>query len=102
MSHNPSADLSTGNEAGKEVCVDCEPSHPQPSDKGVKGAQEEHKEVDGGKKEDLLDPATFVPPLNISYIGSGVGERGLPTPLVVIEVSVHPLKCFVPPSPFLR
>lgn len=56
----------SSNTTKEEVCVDCGP--PPSVDK------EE-------QKEDLMDPATFVPPLRLDSSAS------LPTPLVVIEVS---------------
>lgn len=67
------------------VCIDCQPEnvgHAPPASAAAV------------QKEDLLDPTTFVPPLSASSIA------GLPSPLVVIEVSLHPNPSFPKDKPY--
>ena len=71
-----------GGGGGMEECVDCQPDKLDHS-----GNSNQVKLAQGGqetraKGEDLMDASTFVAPLTAT--------TGLPTPLVVIEVSSFP------------
>ena len=68
----------------EEKCVDCrpDPCHPSTSIAAPTSPPTVAKKEQGPKKEDVLDPTTFVPPIDLSAASAGMAK-----PLVVIEVS---------------
>lgn len=66
--------------AAAEECTDCSP--PTAVSDGLEASQSAATAMDTSQPaaENLMDPSTFIPPLD--------AVQGLPTPLVVIEVSV--------------
>lgn len=79
MSSSQSTEPS-GQAAADEGCVDCAPAPTSTSTSAPPTETESKAEAEA--KQDLLDPSTFIPPLSLS-LGSA-----LPTPLLIIEVSI--------------
>lgn len=70
----------------EEKCVDCQPDpcHPSTSIAAPTSSLTVAKKEQGPKKEDVLDPTTFVAPIDLSAASAGMAK-----PLVVIEVSSY-------------
>ncbi|SNX86908.1 uncharacterized protein MEPE_05617 [Melanopsichium pennsylvanicum] len=87
----------------QELCIDCQPEVPSQADslrsgssiiqvEAVKSSQTPDEEEQGQKKEDLMDPTTFIPPISTH------ADTNLPRPMIIVEVSIQ---SFFPPPPFL-